>query len=177
MTTRPETLARMVETSIPLATRYFAGFNDSNRAAQCPGLPNHFAWSLGHCAMYMHKLAERLDGLPLPEADFLVDAAHAEGTPPERFGTESIAFNSSPAAEAGAYPTVARCRAIFEAAGARLAAAVRGATDERLSAPEPWGADQLPMADLVVRVTLHNAVHTGQLIDLRRGLGLNRILG
>lgn len=177
MTTRPETLARMIETSIPLSTRYFAGFTDENRAAQLPGLPNHFAWTLGHCALTMHRTAERLDGRPLPEADFQVGVQHADGSPPTRFGTEGVAFNSVPAADAGAYPTVARCTEVFETACARLAAAVRSASDDRLDRPEPWGKAQLPMADLIVRVTLHNAMHTGQLVDLRRGLGLPRVIG
>ena len=177
MTNRAETLARMIETSIPLATRYFAGFDDSNRATQLPGMPNHFAWTLGHCSLTMHRMAERLDGLPLPDADFQAGVEHAGGSPPSRFGTEGVAFYSTPTPDADAYPTAARCTAIFEAACQRLAAAVRGASDERLDVMEPWGASQLAMADLVVRVTLHNAMHTGQLVDLRRGLGLSRVIG
>ena len=62
MTTRPETLARMVETSVPLTTRYFAGFTDANRAAPLPGLPNHFASTLGHCSLTIPPLAEPLAG-------------------------------------------------------------------------------------------------------------------
>lgn len=177
MTTRAETLARMIETSVPLATRYFAGFDDHNRAVQAPGLPNHFAWTLGHCALTMHRMAERMDGGALPEADFQAGAERAEGAPPTRFGTEGVSFNSMPIGDAGAYPLAARCVEIFEGACARLASAVRCASEERLDAMEAWGASELPMVDLVVRVTLHNAMHTGQLVDLRRGLGLGRVLG
>jgi len=177
MTVRSETLAHLVEASTPLATRYFAGFTDGNRAAQCPGLPNHFAWTLGHCALTMHRMAERLDARPLPESDFQAGVRRADGSPPARFGTEGVAFGSTPVPEADAYPTVARCTEVFEAACARLAAAVGGATDARLDAQETWGSARLPMADLVLRIITHNAMHTGQLVDLRRGLGLSRVIG
>ncbi|MCC7389780.1 MAG: DinB family protein [Phycisphaerales bacterium] len=177
MTTRSEILARMIGASVPLTTRYFAGFTDANRAAQLPGLPNHFAWTLGHCSLTMHRLAERLDGRALPESDFQPGVQRAEGSAPMRFGTEGVAFNSVPSGDAGAYPTVARCIEVFEGACARLGAAVRGATDQQLDAMQPWGAAQLPMADLILRITLHNAMHSGQLVDLRRGLGLGRVIG
>ena len=177
MTARSETLARLVETSTPLATRYFAGFTDANRAVQLPALPNHFAWTLGHCSLTMHRLAERLDAGGLPEADFQFGVQRAEGSPPTRFGTEGVAFGSTPVPEEGAYPTVARCVEVFEAACARLASGVGGATDARLDAQETWGSATLPMADLVLRIITHTAMHTGQLVDLRRGLGLSRVIG
>jgi hypothetical protein len=177
MATRGEMLAWMIETSKPLTTRYFAGFNDANRATQLPHLPNHFAWTLGHCSLTMHRLAEKLDGTPLPPGDFEVGVARGAGSPPDRFGTEGVAFGSSPISESDAYPTVARCIEVFESASDRLAAAVRAATDQRLEAPEQWGKAELPMSDLIVRVNLHNSMHSGQLVDLRRGLGLARIIG
>lgn len=177
MASKGEILAWMVEASTPLATRYFAGFDDSNRAAQAPGLPNHFAWTLGHCALTMQRVAERIDGEALPERDFAEHAEFAEGSPPARFGTEGVAFNSTPIADAHRYPPAGRCVEIFEAACGRLAAAVRGASDERLDADEPWGASTLTMAALVVRVNSHNSMHTGQLVDLRRALGLARVIG
>ena len=177
MTVRSATLARMVEASTPLATRYFAGFTDANRAAQLPNLPNHFAWTLGHCSLTMHRLTERLDGRPMPEADFQIGVQRAEGSPPTRFGTEGVAFGSTPVPEADAYPTLARCIEVFETACARLAAGVGGATDARLDAQEAWGSATMPMADLVLRIITHNAMHSGQLVDLRRGLGLSRVIG
>lgn len=177
MATRGEMLASMIESSKPLTTRYFAGFTDANRAAQLPNIPNHFAWTLGHCALTMHRLAERLDRRALPEGDFEAGVVRAAGSPPARFGTEGVAFGSTPTPEADAYPVVARCTEVFGAAFDRFSAAVRGASDERLDATEQWGKQQLTMADLVVRVTIHNGMHSGQLVDLRRGLGLARVVG
>ncbi|MFG0244184.1 MAG: DinB family protein [Phycisphaerales bacterium JB054] len=175
--TKGETLAWMIDVSKPLATRYFAGFDDNNRAMQAPNLPNHFAWTLGHCAMTMQRVAERIDGGPLPAADFAAGVEFADGSPPTRFGTEGVAFGSKPVADAGRYPVVARCVEIFEAASDRFAAAARGASDERLDAEEPWGKVTLSMAMLIVRVNSHNSMHTGQLVDLRRALGLDRVIG
>lgn len=177
MPSRSETLAWMIDCSTPLATRYFAGFTDASRAAQAPGLPNHFAWTLGHCGLTMHRVASQLDGGPLPETDFEQGVQRSAGSPPTRFGTEGVAFGSKPVADALAYPTAARSVQVFESACARFAAAARHATDAQLDAMVPWGKSQLPMADLIVRVNLHNAMHTGQLVDLRRALGFDRVVG
>jgi len=176
MATKGETLAWMIEASTPLATRYFAGFDDATRAAQAPGMPNHFAWTLGHCALTMQRVAERMDGGELPESDFAAQVEFAEGSPPARFGTEGVAFDSTPSAERGCYPVAHRCVEVFEAASCRFAAAVRRSSDERLEADEPWGASTLSMATLIVRVNAHNAMHTGQLVDLRRALGFPRVI-
>lgn len=175
--TRGEVLAWMIDASKPLVIRYFAGFEDGNRAAQAPGLPNHFAWTLGHCALTMHRVAERVDDGELPESDFAFSAEFAEGSPPTRFGTEGVAFGSTPVGDGERYPVVSRCVEIWETASDRLAAAVRGASDERLDAEEPWGKATLSMATLIVRVNSHNAMHSGQLVDLRRALGLTRVIG
>jgi hypothetical protein len=177
MTSRGEVLAGMIGLSRALMTRYFAGFTDSNRAAQLPHMPNHFAWTLGHCALTMHRLAERLDGRPLPENDFEAGVVRAAGSPPTRFGTEGVAFGSTPLAEADAYPIVARCIGVFGAAFDRFGEAVRSASDERLAVPEQWGKHHLSMGDLVGRIIIHNGMHSGQLVDLRRGLGLTRVVG
>lgn len=180
MPTRSETLAWMIEASKPLVTRYFAGFDDGNRAAQAPGMPNHFAWTLGHCALTMHRVAERLDGGALPGCDFaegVETASGAEGETPTRFGTEGVAFGSTPSASPDGYPIVARCVEVFEAAHDRLAGAARGASEEGLDAEQAWGSRTLSMALLLVRVNAHNAMHTGQLVDLRRALGLSRVIG
>lgn len=63
-----------------------------------------------------------MDGLPLPAADFIEKSARGDAT---RFGTESVAFGSTPIADAAAYPSLERCTAVFDAACGRLCAAVR----------------------------------------------------
>ncbi|MFN0133616.1 MAG: DinB family protein [Phycisphaerales bacterium] len=147
--------------------RYLPGFSDSNHTAQAANLPNHVAWSLGHCALTMHRVAEKLDGKPLPDADF----AKGQG----RFDPESVAFGSTPAANASNYPTLARCIAIYDAACDRLAAAVRAAPEPKLLEPTPWGKIELPLWLLAIRMIFHNGMHTGQIADLRRALGFKSI--
>lgn len=169
---RQRMLAEVVAVSRQGVHRYLVGFDDTTRAAQAPGLPNHVAWSLGHCALVMHRTAERLDAGALPESDFIEGADRGDG---QRFGTESVCFGSTPTGDASAYPSLARCKAVFDGACERLAKAAAGASDAALDAPTDWVGAQIPMAHLVIRVSQHNSMHTGQLIDLRRALKMKSI--
>lgn len=59
MSDRSSVLADGIEGSRMAIELFFTGFDDSNRTIQAPGLPNHFAWTLGHLAFVMHRAAER----------------------------------------------------------------------------------------------------------------------
>lgn len=151
-----------------LVGRYLAGFDDVTATRQLPGLPNHAAWSLGHCALTMHRVAEKLDGQTLPTSDF--------GAPSrERFSPEAVAFGSTPTGDAGTYPGIERAKAIFDAACDRLATAARSATNEKLAEQVQWGNAALPLGLLCLRMAFHNGMHCGQIADLRRGLGFKSI--
>lgn len=156
-----------------LLGRYLAGFSDENRTRQAPGLPNHVAWSLGHLALTMHRVAERIDGRPMPAADFVAGPAGDAA----RFGTESVAFGSTPVAESAGYPSFARCVAIYDGACNRLAAAVREAGDAKMAEVTRWGAGETTISLLCARMVFHNGTHTGQIADLRRALGFKGVLG
>ena len=45
----------------------------------------------------------------------------------------------------------------------------------RQGALADWVGTKIPMAHLVIRVSQHNSMHTGQNIDLRRALGMKSI--
>lgn len=175
--TLQEALAQGLEAGKQLLGRFLPGFADANRTRQAPGLPNHLAWCLGHLAMTMHEIAHRLaDGLPdRPPADFIKgdgkkgDALH--------FDTESVSFNSTPLDDPALYPGLERCVAIYNGAIDRLAAAVRRADSATLERTTPWGPMQLPFWLVVQRMSFHNGMHTGQIIDLRRAMGMGRVLG
>jgi len=173
MSQRARTLAHAARASAPLFSRFLAGFDDTNRTAQAPHLPNHAAWTLAHLALYLNRGAERFDNLPLPEADFAKD----RGAAPERFDTESGCFGSTPADEPDRYPPFARCVEIFDNALARFADAVGDLTDNQLDAETSWGSGTITMEDLVIRLTAHTALHAGQLTDLRRALGMPGVIG
>ncbi|MEZ6234410.1 MAG: DinB family protein [Phycisphaerales bacterium] len=173
--TRQQVLAHVVRQTVPLTTRFLVGFDESSSTRQAPGLPNHVSWSLGHLALTLHRAAEKFDGVPAPSEDFVVGALAAGDR--TRFATESVAFGSTPVDEAAHFPPVDRARAIFERAAERLAGVVERAADADLERQIAWGTGTISLGDLVVRVAFHNGIHAGQITDLRRGLGMGRILG
>lgn len=169
---RATMLADAIEASRMLAERFFAGFDESNRTYQAPGMPNHFAWTLGHLAYVMSRAAEKFDGVGPAESDF-VTAARGDA---KRFGIEGVAKDSTPTDDASAYPGDARCREVFARATARVAGAVRAASDEKLATTVKWGAGEMTLASLASRMVFHNGMHAGQLAGLRRAMGMKGVL-
>lgn len=156
-----------------LAARYFAGFDDSSATRQPPNLPNHLVWSLGHMALTMLRAAEKIDGAPLAESDFLPGSRGDS----RRFGAESVAFGSKPADDRSLYPPLERAVEIFNRACDRLGAAVLAASDPKLHEMTKWGAAEIALHALVTRMIFHNGTHVGQIADLRRAMGFSRVLG
>ncbi len=172
MSDRSSVLADGIEGSRLAIELFFTGFDDSNRTSQAPGLPNHFAWTIGHLAFVMHRAAERFDAGPLPESDF-VPATRGDAS---RFGIEGVAKDSVPIADASAYPSDARCREVFARAAARLVSAVRDAGDEKLASTTKWGARDMTLSALASRMMFHNGFHAGQLAALRKAIGMKGML-
>lgn len=173
----PETLAQVVESTGPLMTRYLDGFTEQARVASAPGLPNHVVWTLGHLALYLRRAADRLAGReigPLPASDFVTGDGRAGDA--QRFDSESICFGSQPSPDASVYPSLARGVEVFAGANAAFAATVRSVTAEHLAEETTWGAKGrvLTNAQLVHHMAFHNATHIGQIMDLRRALGMTR---
>lgn len=168
-------LAGVVRASGPVLTRFLVGFSDRSHTLQAPALPNHVAWTLGHCAYTMGRLVERLGGPALPQGDFLVGDG-SQGTL-ERFDTQSVRLGSRPRPDPTMYPTLTRATRVFEDAVERLASSVLTLDDAALGVLVSWGAHDRPRRELVVRVSLHNAQHAGQITDLRRALAMPTIAG
>lgn len=160
MPVRNEVIAGGVESTKQLLGRYLVGFTEESRVAQPPGLPNHVAWSLGHLALTMHKIAEKFDGRPAPAS---------------AFDPESVAFGSTPVSDTSKYPPLATCTAIYEAACDRLAAAVRAASDAKLDERIKWGPAEITLEAAALRMIFHNGMHTGQIADVRRALNMKSI--
>ncbi len=165
MSQRGEALARGVESCKNLLGRYLAGFTDETRTAQPPGLPNHVAWSLGHLALTMHRIREKFGEAPPGAPDF-----GAGG-----FDPESVAFGSVPRADSSSYPPLSRCIEVYDRACDQLATAVRDASDESLDRKIPWGPVEITLEAAVSRMVFHNGMHTGQIADTRRALGMKSI--
>lgn len=161
-------LAELIVSNKTLLGRYLKGFSDANHTKQSTDVPNHVAWNLGHLALTMHRVAERLDGKALPVADFFPQGTTTGDS--QRISPESVGFGSAPADDPTSYPSLARCVQVFENACDRLAAAARGASDQQLAAETPWGPAGMttPTYLLVARMAFHNGFHCGQISDLRR---------
>jgi hypothetical protein len=177
MTTRGELLSDITLTNKLLLGRYLVGFNDVTHVRQTPDLPNHLSWILGHLALTMNRIAEKLDGQPLPEKDFVKADGFGGSRDKGRFDTEAVSFGSKPEERHDRFPSLARSTEIFNHACDRLAAAVRACPDSKLDELTPWVVGQpLPLWALVARMTFHNGFHTGQIADLRRALGFKPAL-
>jgi hypothetical protein len=167
-----DTLADVVLAAMGSVTRFLPGFTEKNRTAQAPHLPNHVVWSLGHVSIYIHEAAGKLDGRPMPATDF----GDELGPPPGRFVLAEIGMGSHPVDDPARYPTLAKSVQVFEGACRRLADALRKADSASLERKADWAGMQIPMAVLAMRVLIHAGMHTGQIMDLRRSLGLERVI-
>jgi hypothetical protein len=153
-------LADGIVHSAELLRRYLAGFDDSNATKQAPHLPNHVMWCMGHLAITMHRIAERISQKEI-----------RLGWDPEPF-----AFGSKPVADRAAYPSWSEINKRFDAALKTLADVVRGLNDADLARSIPWGAGTISVRDAAIRMVFHNGTHTGQIVDLRRALGMERVI-
>jgi hypothetical protein len=169
-----DVLADTVLASRDLLSRFLDGFTDENRTRQAPHLPNHVGWTLGHLAFTLNRAAAHIDGNPLPASDFTEEDGQTGGR--ERYTAAEIRIGSEPVDDPGRYPSLARGRAIFEAGCVRLASAVRQANARTLNRQVDWGTQKLSLWALVNRVIFHNGMHAGQVVDLRRALGMERII-
>ncbi len=168
-----ETIALGVENSRELLGRYLVGFTDENKTKSAPGLPNHAAWTLGHLSYVLHRVAIRLDGGTLPGEAFIEGSARGDTS---RFGVEGVAVGSTPVHDGTAYPAWARCVAIFDGACARVSGAFRELPAERLEDRIPWGKNDMSLRELGLRMIFHNGTHCGEIVDLRRALGFERVI-
>ena len=158
--------------------RFLDGFEESSRTTQAPGLPNPAAWILGHCALTMGRLTERAGGPSVP-ADLFLGSSGGDGRrgTESRFDADAVGMGSSPTDEPDIWPSLEVCIECFDEAIETLADTVAGAGDEDLADSIAWDDAEYPLRDLVIRVSLHNALHAGQLSDLRRALGMPGVLG
>lgn len=199
MSSRAALLADQILETKGLTARYLAGFNSVNHVRQTPDLPNHVAWCLGHMALTMHRVALLIKGVhwtppepPPPQPGTLShpsiptpfaphDFVTGDGTAGSRekgwFDTEAVAFRSTPEERHDRFPTLERCIVIFNTAADTLAEAVRNLDDHRLDQKVVWGQGEQTIWALLTRMVFHNGFHTGQIADLRRALGLKRIMG
>lgn len=171
--TRPQTLAAIVRESHSLFVRYLKGFDAANCTATTPHLPNHVLWTLGHLSLTMYRCAGKIAPVELPTSVF-IDGPVGDSL---RFGIESVAFGSRPKPDASIYPAYERAREIFDDAVERICHTFEHADDDALDIQVAWGSNLVPGWSMAARVAFHNGTHCGQIVDLRRALGLPSIFG
>ena len=155
-----DALAEAMGSTEELLTRYLEGFDEDHAATQAPGLPNHAAWTMGHLALTMHRAAERIGGRTHPLA----------------WDPEPFAFGSTPSAQRGDYPPLSEMIDHYRRSMSLLQEAVRSAGDGGLDKQVRWGRGGTTAGHLAMRMIFHNGVHCGQLVDLRRALGMEPVI-
>lgn len=143
---------------------YGKGMADGIDAARFYDQPlanlNHPAWLFGHLATVAHRIVERLEQGPAPDAKSL-----------ELFGP-----GSKPTADASRYPSKDELVQNWVNAHAVVVNAVRSVTPEVLARPNP--VDRMrPMLPTVAHLvtmllTSHESLHLGQLAMWRRAIGM-----
>ncbi len=175
--TSPSTLALMIRGSAPLLLRFLRGFDESNRAMQRPGMPNHPIWILGHTAYTMARFGHLIGGPAMNEKDFAPeDGSDGAQSSSVRFRADDVMKDSMPLSDPNFYPSLARGQEIFSRAIEELACVLESLPAQRLQETVLWNGDPLRIDALAIRLCFHNGLHAGQLTDLRRGAGFNRVL-
>ena len=130
-------------------------------------------------AITMHFAADFAAGFnelqKLPTNDWI----HGDGTAgdPSRYDTESVRYKSTPTTDAKRYPRMVRAQEIFDVAVDRFAEETAALKPSGMQREIKWGENVLMVGSLVQRVIFHNGVHAGQVIDLRRALGMPGAIG
>ena len=175
--TAPATLALMIRGSAPLLLRFLRGFDEGNRALQRPGMPNHPIWILGHTAFTMARFGHLIGG-PVPNQKDFVPEDGSDGAQDSsiRFRADDVMKDSMPVSDPDFYPSLARGQEIFSRAVEELACILESLSADRLKDTVLWNGDPLRIDALAIRLCFHNGLHAGQLTDLRRGAGFDRVL-
>ena len=146
--------------NIDWGRRLVADLGPDQMVGQTSGAVNHPAWTIGHLVYSAQCIAGEIGLEPWLPSDWA-----------ERFGTDS-----KPVAESGMYPNKATLLGFLEDAQQRLAKALELMSEEELSKPLPDARfrDTFPsLGHAVLHIlSAHTAVHVGQLIAWRQGMGL-----
>ncbi len=144
--------------------RFIADIPDDKLCAQFPGLPNHAAWQIGHLTAVRGAVSNMLGKpAPLPE-DWSA-----------RYGR-----NSTPNPDPAVNPPRELLLSLLEKTQSHLTTVLRETDPASLDAPHDR-PQMLPLFPTKKHLffhilTTHDGLHLGQLSDLRRTMGLPRIL-
>jgi hypothetical protein len=142
-------------------TKVAMAFVDGHQVSQAPGIPNHALWTLGHLAVtngWMHSL---LTGTPslVPSS---YDAMFNMGTTPHQ--------------DAASYPSFDEVKKFYDESFEQILGVIRTMNDEQLFTPTVTDSHGFVTSkiDTLAKTAWHEGWHIGQLVDLRRALGIER---
>ena len=121
---------------------------------------NHALWIMGHCAV---------------SDDYFRCTIGETGaaTAPEGW-QEQFGHGSTPSADASTYPPAAEVRHIFDEARIAFTDWIESLDEAGLNKPMPddWTGFAPNVAEFPAFVAAHEAMHLGQLMDVRKSLGM-----
>ncbi len=138
-------------------SKYSSGFSPEQLTAQPAGHVNHLLWTYGHLAATAGWALSVITG--------------EKGAVPEAYD-KLFGMGSVPVADAGAYPSFAEVKGYFDSSYDKVVAAVSKMTDAQLSEAVDTGGFASDKADLVAKLGWHEGWHVGQVVALRRALGI-----
>ena len=133
----------------------------THRAA--PG-SNHALWIMGHLAHSENSFCSKVSG--------------NESVLPENYA-KLFGMGSEPSDDASTYPSKAELLDSLDKARTALTDWLGGLNEDQLAAPLPEDYQMFGpnVASLASAIAYHEGVHAGQLIEIRRSLGLPRAMG
>ncbi len=125
---------------------------------------NHTAWLLGHLAYADDGFYTKLSG--------------NDSVIPENFEV-LFGMGTTPSDDACLYPSKAELLEVLEKSHAALTDWFKSLPEEKLAEPLPEGMEMFGAnhATLAATMAWHEGVHNGQLIEVRRSLGMSRVFG
>lgn len=147
------------------ATLKFAeGITDEQLTTRSSPNSNHAAWILGHLAYANDSFCVKLSG--------------QESVLPKNY--ESLfGMGSTPTDDAADYPSKAELLEALNKSHEFVVGWFKSLSDEQLASPLPEGMEMFGpnFASLASTMVWHDGLHQGQLIEVRRALGLPRAFG
>ena len=143
--------------------KVIADWPESKVTCQSAPTDNHLLWTLGHLVTGYDWFGTLLVLGP--------------GVGPENYRT-LFGYGSKPTPDASAYPKLSEVRKVFDQSWTRLLSVASSMSDaEGLMAPvsDPHGLAATRL-DVLDRVAWHDGWHSGQLVSIRRTLGLPAIM-
>lgn len=146
-----------------LIKKSLEGLHDDHWIATTHEGGNHILWSLGHL---------------VASNDYFGQIVGAESSTPSNYG-ELFGYGSDPVADLTRYPSPADVTAEYDKSCEQFVSAWSSADPEKIAAkPDGSFGDMFPaVAHLAMFAGQHEMTHIGQILNIRRMLGLPRVIG